>query len=104
MTSFEVYCLPFGAGFGHDAFVGSFETASEAQAAKRRDAHERVGPAQVKACLCSYVIRPPGIIFDDTLEKSLYRLRGETPTEAQEKLWREERQRRAERYAAVDQS
>ncbi len=82
MPRHEVYCLPFGAGFGPEAFLGAFESEAAApKAAKRRDAHTRIDQAQVKACLCCYVIRPPGEVWDASLEARLAALKdGTAPT------------------------
>jgi len=79
MAQHEVYCLPFGAGFGDDAFVGAYATDREAQDAKLRDAHTRVDQADLRACLCCYVIRPSGEVWDATLEKRLAALKEARP-------------------------
>jgi len=80
MARHEAYMLPFAAGYGPEAFVGAFETASEAQAACARDAHTRVGPDahEVRQCLLQYVIREPGEVWDATLEARLAALKDGT--------------------------
>ena len=48
MVRHEVYCLPFGAGFGDDAFVGAFESAAAAPGRlhQRRPPARRPGPGE----------------------------------------------------------